>query len=80
LGLRDLNVVIAPRIPVATIAKVEGSGTVVSMGSMVMVPGNAGAVANGLYVASKVPVRKVGSETEPVKMSSEGKTSVYALT
>jgi hypothetical protein len=72
-------VVIAPRIPVAISAKVEGSGTVVSTGSMVIVPGNSGAVENGLYSASKVPVRKVGLEREPVKRSSEAKNERYAL-
>jgi len=72
-------VVIAPRIPVAIIARVEGSGTVVFMGSIVMVPGKFGAVENGLYIASKVPGMKVGSEREPVKRSSELKTKRYAL-
>ena len=45
---------IAPRIPVATSARVEGSGVVVFNGSMAMVPGKSGDPGNGLYTASKV--------------------------
>jgi hypothetical protein len=68
-------VVIAPSVPVAIKARVEGSGTVVSMGSMVMVPGKPGDVKNGLYTPSKVPGMKVGLEREPVKRSSEATIS-----
>jgi hypothetical protein len=47
--------------------QVEGSGVVVFMGSIVMVPGKFGKPITAIYCASKVPVRKVGLEREPVK-------------
>ena len=67
------------RVPVPSRVRLEGSGVVVSMGSMLMVPGKSGDPGNGLYTASKVPGMKVGLEREPVKRSSEAKIWVYAL-
>ena len=61
-------------------AKVEGSGTVgLESGSMVRVPGMGGYSMTGWYSPLKVPVRKVGALTGPVKRAGRPEICRKAL-